>query len=67
MRGDVSADIALYDAGTEIDQEPAIGGDTGPQQATPTSGRLDPVRIVREVSGYSVPASTHLRVALEPI
>ena len=68
MRGDVSRDIALYDAGTEIDQEPAIGADTGPQQAAPTDGRLDPVRLVREVptSTYGVPATTHLRVTLEP-
>ena len=68
MRGDVSRDIALYDAGTEIDQEPAIGADTGPQQAAPTDGRRDPLRLVREVpaSTYGVPATTHLRVTLEP-
>jgi hypothetical protein len=66
--GDVTGDIALYDAGTELDQEPAIGADTGPQQQTPTDGRLDPVRLVREVpaSTYGVPASTHLRVTLAP-
>ncbi|MGE0399224.1 MAG: spondin domain-containing protein [Kofleriaceae bacterium] len=68
MRGDVSGDVALYDAGTEIDQEPAIGADTGPQQAAPTDGRLDPLRLVREVppSTYGVPATTHLRITLEP-
>jgi len=69
MRGDVTGAIGLFDAGTEIDQEPAIGADTGPQQATPTSGALDPIRIVREVPSavYGVPATTHLRVTLEPL
>lgn len=68
MRGDVTGAIGIFDAGTETDQEPAIGADTGPQQATPTSGALDPIRIVREVpsSVYGVPATTHLRVTLEP-
>jgi hypothetical protein len=66
--GDVSGDIAIYDAGTEIDQEPAIGPDTGPQQAAPNTGALDPVRLVREVpaSSYGVPASAHLKVTLIP-
>ena len=49
MVGDVTDRIAIYDAGTEIDQEPAIGPDTGPQQAGPDTGALDPVRQVREV------------------
>ena len=66
--GDVSASIGIYDAGTEIDQEPAIGPDTGPQQAAPNTGAIDPVRQVREVptSVYGVPASAHLRVTLTP-
>ncbi|MDQ3368821.1 MAG: spondin domain-containing protein [Myxococcota bacterium] len=68
-RGDVSADIALYDAGSEIDQELAIGPDTGPQQAGPDTGAPDPITLVRELSttAYPHPASTHLRVTLEPM
>lgn len=67
-RGDVSDALALYDAGTELDQELAIGADTGPQQATPTSGAPDPIKLVREVPAatYGVPTTTHLRVTLEP-
>ncbi len=67
-RGDVTGAIALYDAGTELDQEPAIGADTGPQQAGPDTGAADPVDQVREVpaSVHGFPASAHLRVTLEP-
>lgn len=67
-RGDVSAAIALYDAGTEIDQELAIGADTGPQQNGPNTGAADPINLVREVPTtiHAAPASTHLRVTLEP-
>lgn len=63
-RGDVSQMIAVYDAGTELDQEIGIGPDTGPQQAGPNTGAADPVSIVREVA---IPASSHLRVTLEPV
>ncbi|MBA3539117.1 MAG: spondin domain-containing protein [Deltaproteobacteria bacterium] len=38
-RGDVSSAIALYDVGTELDQEIGIGADTGPQQTGPNTGR----------------------------
>ena len=65
MRGEVTDRIALYDAGTELDQEPAIGADTGPQQSGPNTGALDAVRQVRLVSS-STPASAHLRVTLAP-
>ncbi len=66
--GEVTEDVAIYDAGTEIDQELAIGPDTGPQQASPTSGAVDPVRQIREVppAVYGIPASAHLRVTLTP-
>lgn len=67
-RGDVTGELAIYDAGTELDQEPAIGADTGPQQAGPDTGAPDPVDQVREVpaAAHGFPASAHLRVTLEP-
>jgi hypothetical protein len=64
VRGDVSRSIAIYDAGTELDQELGIGADTGPQQSGPNTGAADPIALVREVT---MPASAHLRVTLEPI
>jgi hypothetical protein len=67
-RGEVTGEIAIYDAGTEIDQELAIGADTGPQQAGPEAGAADPVDQVREVpvAAHGFRASAHLRVTLEP-
>jgi hypothetical protein len=65
-RGDVSQAIAIYDAGTELDQELGIGADTGPQQAAPNTGAVDAVNLVRE-AGHVFPASSHLRVTLEPL
>lgn len=67
-RGDVTGAIAIYDTGTELDQEPAIGDATGPQQPAPDTGAADPVRQVREVPAavHGFPASAHLRVTLEP-
>lgn len=67
-RGDVTGEIGIFDAGTELDQELAIGADTGPQQAGPNTGAPDPVAQVREVpaAAHGLPASAHLRVTLEP-
>ena len=67
VAGDVTHMVGLYDAGTELDEELAIGPGTGPQQATPDSGLPDPIRQVRAVgSRYPFPASSHLRVVLTP-
>jgi hypothetical protein len=68
MTGEVTSYLGIYDAGTELDQEPAIGDATGPQQAGPNTGAIDPVLPVRLVpsSQYGVPASSHLRVTLTP-
>jgi hypothetical protein len=65
VTGEVTEQVGIYDAGTEVDEEPAIGADTGPQQAAPDQGASDPVRQVREAA-YTVPASAHLRVTLTP-
>lgn len=68
-RGDVTHEIFVFDAGTEIDQVPAIGADTGPQQSSPDQGANDPIRQVRLVSPgtYAPTASAHLRVTLTPM
>jgi hypothetical protein len=65
VNGEVTDQIRIYDAGTEIDEELAIGPDTGPQQAMPDQGAADPIRLVREAN-YPVAASSHLRVTLVP-
>jgi hypothetical protein len=66
--GEVTEHVGIYDVGTEIDEELAIGPDTGPQQPMPNTGAADPVDQVREVptAVYGLPASAHLRVTLTP-
>ncbi|HEY0253662.1 MAG TPA: spondin domain-containing protein [Kofleriaceae bacterium] len=68
LTGDVTDQIKIYDVGTEVDQEPAIGPDTAPQQAAPNTGANDADNLVREVAParYGMPASAHLRITLEP-
>jgi len=69
IAGDITDQVMIYDAGTELDQELAIGADTGPQQAGPDTGRPDPVAQVRALgaSDYGRPASAHMRVTVEPL
>jgi len=68
VSGDVSDEIGLFDAGTELDEELGIGPDTAPQQAAPDTGPADPIDQVRAVpaSEYPLPASAHLRVTITP-
>ena len=69
MRGDVTELLSLYDAGTEINEEPGVGPDVAPQQLMPDQGAVDPVKQVREVPAqeYGRPASAHVRVTLTPM
>lgn len=49
ISGDVTSQIGLYDAGTEIDQTPGEGADQAPRQAGPDTGADDPDTAVRAV------------------
>lgn len=49
ISGDITNQIKLWDAGTEYDQEPGVGADTGLLQATRTQGAVDPDHRVRLV------------------
>ncbi|RMG30786.1 MAG: hypothetical protein D6732_15745, partial [Methanobacteriota archaeon] len=45
--GDVTSQVFLWDAGTEINQEPGLGADQAPRQAGPNTGAPDPDNTVR--------------------
>ncbi|MFO0751575.1 MAG: spondin domain-containing protein [Myxococcota bacterium] len=51
ITGDITDQIKLWDAGTEVDEEPAVGAHTGPKQASSSDGpgAADPNPLVREV------------------
>jgi hypothetical protein len=68
VSGDITAELALYDVGSEVDQEIAIGPDTAPQQVAPDTGAADPMDLVRAVTTdrYAAPVTEHLRVTVTP-
>lgn len=47
ITGDITSKIMLWDAGTEIDQEPGLGADQAPSQMGPNTGADDPNTNVR--------------------
>ncbi len=67
--GDITDWIQLWDAGTEINEEPGVGPNTGPQQPAPNTGPDEngTVRNITEVDdGCSYPAvSANLKVMLD--
>lgn len=54
LNGDITSQLVLWDAGTEVNQEPGLGPDQAPRQATPTSGTAEhgKVRLVRDQYRY---------------
>ncbi len=58
---DVTADLELWDAGTEANEEPGVGGDQAPRQSGPNMGLPEIEGTVRVVDdGYSYPAVSAL-------
>ena len=48
VTGDVTSQIKLWDAGTEVNQEPGLGVDQAPRQGGANTGDVDPDNTVRE-------------------
>ena len=70
ISGDITAQMVLWDAGTEVDQEPGIGSDQGPRQKAPNTGKAENgvVRTAKDVeygSAYSN-VSNVMRVTIKP-
>jgi hypothetical protein len=70
MSGDITSLIYLWDAGTEVNQEPGLGPDQAPRQAAPNTGASErkPVQLVKDVQdGFTYPkVSEVLRVTITP-
>jgi len=57
VTGDITAQVMLWDAGTEANQWPGVGPDQAPRQSGPDTGASDPNPTVRTPSdGYVYPA-----------
>jgi hypothetical protein len=66
LEGSVTDQLVVIDLGTELDEEPAIGPNTAPQQLAPNTGLLDPTTSVRPAD-YDRRANEHIRVMISEI
>jgi hypothetical protein len=67
ISGDITAQLAMWEAGTEVDQEPGIGSEQGPRQKGLNTGKRENgvVRKVQDGKSYSDAASV-MRVTITP-
>ena len=68
ISGDITAQLMMWDAGTEVDQEPGIGSEQGPRQKAPNTGKAENglVRKVQDGKAYSTPSNV-MRVTVTPV
>ena len=67
ISGDISSQMILWDAGTEVDQEPGIGSDQGPRQKAANTGKAENgvVKKIEDGKSYAQPANV-MRVTIKP-
>jgi Spondin_N len=67
IQGDVTAQIGLWNAGTEVDEEPGIGATQGSRQKSPNTG-VDENGVVQAVQSQAAYAQTNrlMRVTITP-
>ena len=67
VSGDITSQIMMWDAGTEVDQEPGIGSDQGPRQKAPNTGKAENgvVQKIQDGKTYS-DATKVMRVTITP-
>jgi hypothetical protein len=71
ISGNVTSTLTLWDAGTEVDQEPGVGPDQKPRQPSPDHGPAEDQAILRaeQAAGpYSYPPNSEvIRVTITPV
>jgi opacity protein-like surface antigen len=67
ISGDITLQLVMWDAGTEVNQEPGIGPDQGPRQKAPNTGKAENgmVRKIDDGKIYST-APKVMRVTVTP-
>src|ERR1041385_533116 len=67
ISGDITSQMILWDAGTEVNQEPGIGPDQGPRQKAPNTGKAENgmVHKINDGKIYSTAAKV-MRVTIIP-
>lgn len=69
IRGDITNQIQLWDAGTEANEMPGFGLNQAPRQSGPNTGEMDPDNTVRLVNdGFMYPSVNEaIRVTIKPL
>jgi hypothetical protein len=67
VSGDMTAQLALWDAGTEVNEEPGLGPNQGPRQKSPDAGVAEKESIVHVRDRYTYPRIAQvLRMTISP-
>lgn len=65
--GEMTSQLSLWDAGTEVNEEPGLGPNQGPRQATPDAGVTEHQGIAHVRDKYTYPRTGDvLRMAIAP-
>lgn len=67
ISGDITSQMILWDAGTEVDQEAGIGSDQGPRQKGPNTGKAENGMVKKVADGKTyADAPSVMRVTIKP-
>ena len=67
VRGDMTPQLSLWDAGTEVNEEPGLGPNQGPRQKTPDAGVPEHNAVAHVRDAYSYPRTAQvLRLSITP-
>jgi hypothetical protein len=67
VSGDMTAQLLLWDAGTEVNEEPGLGPNQGPRQTTPDAGVVEHEGIDHVHDRYTYPRTADvLRMTITP-
>lgn len=67
VSGDMTAQLSLWDAGTEVNEEPGLGPNQGPRQATPDAGVQEKNAVAHVSDRYTYPRTgAVLRMTITP-
>jgi hypothetical protein len=67
VRGDMTAQLSLWDAGTEVNEEPGLGPNQGPRQKTPDAGVAEHQAVAHVRDGFTYPSiASVLRMTITP-
>ena len=67
LNGDVTSQFGLWDAGTEVNEEPGVGPNQAPRQKSANTGTTEKKRVGPVKDGFTYPATADvLRITVTP-